>query len=210
MSGSCNAVSGVRAATDGHDGGGCCPIVMAGAVPAIRSSTGVRSLRVQSVVEILPGWILGLDQVQFPHPRPMLDVLFALYRGEDVFVPLGVHEHRQTVSLGKSTTNAMAVFPNPAGDVVRDANIQRTERSVCDDVNPSATHQVMLGALGLSAYERGYGAATDGRDRPGHDDGTVPPPFTIMAGPVPAIARGTLPLLMAGTRPTMTVRQVFI
>jgi hypothetical protein len=32
--------------------------------------------------------------------------------------------------------------------------------------------------------------------------------FTVMARLVPASGRGTVPLLMAGTRPAMTVRQV--
>ena len=34
--------------------------------------------------------------------------------------------------------------------------------------------------------------------------------FIVMAGPVPAISRGTLPLRMAGTSPAMTVRAGFI
>jgi hypothetical protein len=34
--------------------------------------------------------------------------------------------------------------------------------------------------------------------------------FIVMVGLVPAISRGTLPLLMAGTRPAMTVQAGFI
>jgi hypothetical protein len=36
------------------------------------------------------------------------------------------------------------------------------------------------------------------------------PTFTVMAGLVPAIGRGTLPLRMAGTSPAMTVKVVRI
>src|SRR6476646_6058172 len=34
--------------------------------------------------------------------------------------------------------------------------------------------------------------------------------FIVLAGPVPAISRGTVPLQMAGTGPAMTVRAGFI
>ena len=34
--------------------------------------------------------------------------------------------------------------------------------------------------------------------------------FIVMAGPVPAISRGTVPLRMAGTSPAMTVQVGFI
>ena len=89
---------------------------MAGLVPAIQ-------LPEKLLVKVVPIRVLRRDDSQLPESGPVLDSMFPLDSGLNVFVMLRKNQALQAVSLGKPLGRAFAVFRSPANQIVRHADI---------------------------------------------------------------------------------------
>ncbi len=69
---------------------------------------------------------------------------------------LEIDESLQSVSLGEAFNQSIPMFRDTADKVARHANIERSVRSIGEDVNLSTQHTLRF-------------AIVDGRDKPGHD-----------------------------------------
>ena len=70
----------------------------------------------------------------------MLDILFALDRQFGGGVLLVVDELLDTVLFGEAFDQPFAMFGHTPDKIVRDADIKRPARPVCEDVDPEASH----------------------------------------------------------------------
>src|SRR3546814_12927098 len=89
-------------------------------------SPGPNALAVQAVVETLPLGIAALAQSDFPGAGPLLHRLLALYRTGDLLVRLDMDQARDAVFHDEARADTLPVFPTAAGDVVGDADVERT------------------------------------------------------------------------------------
>ena len=86
----------------------------------------------------------------------MLDVFLTLKRVANVFKNFEMNQLFNVVTLRVAGDSLLPVFINAADQIIRDANVQRTARTACKNVNviwhtPSMDNR-------------------DGRDKPGHDN----------------------------------------
>ena len=109
----------------------------------------------QVFVQVVPERILSINQVQFPVTRPMFDVLFSSDRHADVVMPFSVNQSGQVISLREPVAGAGSMFPCAMGKIVRYPDIQRSERLIRHDVNPSAAHGASVSGDGLTIREAG-------------------------------------------------------
>ena len=116
------------------------------------------------LVQIAPVRIFSDDKSELPGTRPMLDVFFSLERDADIVVPLDIDQPLQSIALRKALGHAFPVFPNAPREITRDTNVESTARSVRQDVEPSALHQISISRTGSCGNVR-----LDGRVKPGHD-----------------------------------------
>src|SRR5207253_10078420 len=89
------------------------------------------------VTEILPFRVLRRDEVHLPGTEPTLQRFLALDRRGDVLVTFGVDKMLEIIMLGKSTAQALAVFPNAPCEIVGHPDLQCSVRMVRHDVHPS-------------------------------------------------------------------------
>jgi hypothetical protein len=82
---------------------------------------------VQSLEQILPERVIGLNQVQLSTPWPFLQSFLTPDRCLDILVPLHVHEMRAAVANGETRAQPHPVLPRPPRDIVRHSNIERAE-----------------------------------------------------------------------------------
>src|SRR3546814_17865903 len=72
----------------------------------------------QCEVEVVPGRVGFLDQVEFPAAGPVFDVLLALDRGLDRAVHFVPDEHVDAVARRESVAETPAMFPGAPGAAV--------------------------------------------------------------------------------------------
>jgi hypothetical protein len=96
---------------------------------------GPIDLTVQSVVEVVPLRITALDQPNLPRARPLLHGLLPLDCESDFYVSLDIDEARNAVTLHETGAGPLPVFPHAAGDIVRDADVERPVLAAGEDVN---------------------------------------------------------------------------
>jgi hypothetical protein len=84
---------------------------MAGLVPAIHALVEVSN---QRFVKVIPAWIHGVDETDFPGARPMLDSFLALDCVADVVELFVVNEPLQAVTLTEATNRAFSMFEGAA------------------------------------------------------------------------------------------------
>jgi hypothetical protein len=65
--------------------------------PVIIFAAAKSASRVRLLVQVLPGWIYPLDQLQIPTPLTRLDLLFARVRFDDVSTELAPDEARRSI-----------------------------------------------------------------------------------------------------------------
>ena len=73
-----------------------------------------------------------------------------------MLVALVIDEALQTVALGETIVDTLAMFEDPTCKIARHAGVERAVWPVRHDVDPAAPHLRMLHGV-------------DGRDKPGHD-----------------------------------------
>ena len=140
---------------------GRCPLPRHRLSPGWRPSlclTGHRrqSLSEQSGIEIIPGRVVAMNQPHLPRTVPVLHRFFPLNGSGDVVVAFEVDKSGQAVARRKSGGCCSTMLVSPPQDVGRDADIERSVRSVRHDVDPSARHAPRISAGGLTS--RGWRA----------------------------------------------------
>ena len=70
------------------------------------------------IVEVVPAWILFLDQIELPLPLPRLDLLLACNREPHILVSFGVDKGMYCVLFREALNQPVLVFENPSGKVV--------------------------------------------------------------------------------------------
>jgi ApbE superfamily uncharacterized protein (UPF0280 family) len=110
-------------------------------------SPGPIALAVQEVVEVVPLRIATLDQPDLPGARPLLHGLLPLDRAGDFLVGLDKDQTRDALSPCEAGADALPVFPNAAGDVVGDTNVEGAVLAAGEDVN-IVGHRPALTPLG--------------------------------------------------------------
>ena len=110
------------------------------------------------IEQIVPSWVLTLDQVELPCPGPMLQPCFTPDGRDDIVERLVVDETYNFILGSISGANALAMFPGAAGDIVCNANIERSKWPIGHDVNPSAFHRAIVAAERLRKFEQGGGS----------------------------------------------------
>ena len=96
-----------------------------------------RSYRVQPKThrQIRPRQILGLNQIDFPLPMPILQLLLALDRRRHVFEKLEADEAINGISRRKPPAFHLPMLNHPRQQVRRNADIQRPVMLACKDIN---------------------------------------------------------------------------
>jgi hypothetical protein len=94
----------------------------------------------------------------------MLDVLFALDRGQDIGVMFGVDEAFQPIPPGEALDEACSVLPRTLCEIAGHANIENAMSAIRHEIDPSTRHRPRL-ALCRALRNR----PRDGRVKPGHD-----------------------------------------
>ena len=85
--------------------------------------------------KVLPVRVGLLDQIDLPLSMPVLELLFARDRGDHVTMHLKPDQPFDTMPLGKPRQRAFAVLPKPGHKIGRHANVKRTARLACENVN---------------------------------------------------------------------------
>ncbi len=75
----------------------------------------------------------------------MLNILLTLNSLSHFLMTFGEDQPFQPVSLAKTVNQSFAMFPYAACKITGDADIQRTVRSICHDVNPAIFHRAEVG-----------------------------------------------------------------
>jgi glutamyl-Q tRNA(Asp) synthetase len=84
----------------------------------------------------------------------------------DVIKAFKIHEPFESILSRKAVDGARLMFIGPPNEVVRNCDVQDSIGSICQDIDISASHSVIL-------------LDVDGRDKPGHDEQLfkpMPPP----------------------------------
>jgi hypothetical protein len=66
----------------------------------------------------------------------MFDILFSLDRGNRRIVLFIINQHFYAISLRKSLDQALAVFVNPANQIICNAHVQCSSWFACEQVDP--------------------------------------------------------------------------
>ena len=117
------------------------------------------------MVEVVPLRIVLRDKINFPLPRPPLDIRFALNCRRDVVVAFEIYQPLQVVTPGETCRQSFLMFPNPPDQVVRHTDVKRAVRAIGQKVDPPAFFSVRA-ARGLSVVARmaGTGLAMTARE----------------------------------------------
>src|SRR5271163_1960000 len=94
----------------------------------------------QAVVEILPCRVLSEYQTNFPGPRPVFHVPFALDGCADGLVMLEKDEPLEAISLCEPVGHTFAMLPCSLGKIACHSDIERPVWSIGHNVDPSAVH----------------------------------------------------------------------
>ncbi len=90
--------------------------------------------------QIIPFRIARNDQADLPGPGPTLQASLSLNRGEHIAVRLGVYQAVELVTTGEPGPDTILVCPDAPGQIASHAEIQRSVRAVCHDVDPPGRH----------------------------------------------------------------------
>jgi hypothetical protein len=93
----------------------------------------------QALVQVVPVRIDGLDQFQLPPALPFFQARLAVNGESDVVKLFIIHQHFHGILPRESGDQALAMLPNPPGEIVRDANIERSVPLAGEDL-----HEVCL------------------------------------------------------------------
>ncbi len=129
--------------------------------------------------KIVPLWVSGHDQADFPGSGPSFQAGFALDGGAHVAVRFGVDQAVEVVPSGECRSDAFLMLANPVGEVAGYAQVQRPVRAVGHDVNPAGGHGWDGGREWLRTGLRWNwggqsgcgGEVVGGRTKSGHDTG---------------------------------------
>ena len=92
------------------------------------------------VVEVLPGWVLLFDEVEFPAAVPFFDLFFAADGVVDVVVGFEVDEGVDAVFVGEAGDQAGFVFFDSSAEVVGEADVEGSISSAGEDVDEVGVH----------------------------------------------------------------------
>jgi len=89
------------------------------------------------------------DQVDLPLPAPVLKLLFARDRRHHFTMTFEPDQHLDAVTIGEAGQRAIAVLPESADKIRRDADVERPARLACQDIDarfPFTDHTPELAA----------------------------------------------------------------
>ena len=110
--------------------------------PRKRGSRSNQNRLYQLPEKIAPGRIHLLDEHDFPAPSPSFDAFFSQDGFLHCCVKLGIDEAVDAVPPCKPFEQIFLVFGNPAAEVARDPNVERTVSASCENVD-AGTHCVI-------------------------------------------------------------------
>jgi hypothetical protein len=90
--------------------------------------------------QISPVRVVGLDQIDFPLPMPILQLLLARNRVRHPIERLGMDEADHAVVSRKSRRRLVAMLPQSRREVGRDADVERTAFLAGEDVSAGLSH----------------------------------------------------------------------
>jgi hypothetical protein len=140
---------------------------MARLVRAIHTVSPVERFRKIAPIGILPG-----NQIQLPASGIFLDTIFPADGIRCGWKRLEVNQPFDAITLGKPLDQALAVFPNAAGEIVGHAGIERAADPTGENINIVDTlgpHHGTIMDKAVTIQARGRDRM-DGPHKAGHDD----------------------------------------
>lgn len=109
----------------------------------VRRATN-HSKTVEKVGDVIPVWVHGLDQIDFPLPGPVLDGFFAGDCVRDEVMLLEPDQCFHTVFRGEARCQIVLVLIQAAGQVAGHAGVERAIAPGGKDVDIAFPHSVMI------------------------------------------------------------------
>ncbi len=106
------------------------PELVSGSISALR-----QRWQSKSDGKVRPMWILALEQVDLPLPMPSLELFLTGNRARHVAEHLEMNEAVDVVTPGEAGNDAVAMLPEPARQVRRDADVERAIMPIGKDVD---------------------------------------------------------------------------
>ena len=115
------------------------------------------SLPVQIKPQIAPLGVVLLDKLDFPSAVPFLHRLFARDGISNICELFQVDQLCNTMALGGTRHQALAMFVDPLQEATRYANVERAVFLACENIDPVA----LLGAHSMDPRFRGDDSAEE-------------------------------------------------
>ena len=96
---------------------------------------------IQGFIKIEPVGIHIMNKVHFPFARPVLDIFLSLDGVAHLIMPFIINKPVEIVLFRKTFLDMCAMFENPPDEIVCNAYIERSLRSVGHEINPSTFHE---------------------------------------------------------------------
>jgi hypothetical protein len=106
-------------------------------------------------IEIVPIWIVLLDELDLPRAIPFLQSLLAENCLLDVIKLLKVHESVNSILLREAPNERLPMLINSSHQIVRNTDVKRAANPACQDIDPIAlvgTHQHFTTVAALSIF----------------------------------------------------------